>query len=1186
MYGQCYGHLLTADANQNSFLSNTEFADAVRRVSYNAVNVQYIDLPPSLIAAFTTNSQGASGIPIPGTSLGIAPTSALDDLCEDIYTGILTALSVTVSFQKCFLFLSIGDQGRDETLSRAEYPRYVNSASENEYGIVPFNSLPTPVQLVFEDFVESSSDTINIRGTRPGTQPTAEQEPFLQSLCRQTYVAIEAEEGGTEPPPTVDPPGNDYDFTFQFCTTAMAASDINRDSQLNEADYARFVNIVSGNEYPERQFDLLPDFLQQNFIANANSLAYWDIQGSRPGTQPTPAQEANLRGLCDATRDSLNSGGNSGPSTPTLSPTPCEVQTVPLVQCTLSMATSDGDRSNTLAEAEYVSFLNKIQSFKWNGFAYADLPMPLQVNYETLSAASTTPGIDVTGSFPGQAADPAQKAFLEKVCSDTAVAIETALCPRASTPPAPTSSPTIFDPNATPPPTFSGALVVYNAFFIAPIAGTDFDQIFPVDGNTTNRDNLEAAYTELVADVVSGYMTSATRRSTLRYRRRLVVNSLTEGSPDLYQVDNTNCPEGSDASACQIVYGSFEVDVENEPQTLQEKLSSAVQSALIQTQGGLQSYLDRIQPGSPISIIGVPDADSIRPPTPAPTPSQDSRSNDDGGIGTGVLIGIIVGTIVLCCCGYFMYASDTNPLEFLQGLIPSTPQGKRGGKAGSGNDFGSPAMDGEGDEGTTLGGGLGMFETAGGEKEEGGAGFSIQEQSPVKSSRSGVFGFGKRDSPGDNTGSPMHGDNDSVADYSFNDPTLDPSKAGNESMADVSFQGDWNPQKPQATGDPWRDRQRDSSSSSGEDEEEDDDGTGYGDSDSESGSDEDRDDYDDDQEDEDYSDDYDQNTNFGESATFEGDENMASAFDESGDVGTEDFQSMGNDDNWNGEMSGGSQGFGESGDFGASFGASQSPSNRSGSGSRGSRSGTGRSRSSGMTMNTQKREYLERVRELVSLVVPDEVDNVPAMMEQFAGREEELINTLQTMYERSSTSRPRRSVHRSKGIPDEAGRFIAGTAEGTAAVAAASTIGHGFDSMSYASSQQSESYGQSQSYSQQSGSYASQSYGSQSYDSQQEDSYGQGNENIYLDNEDSYLEGDDQEYSDDYTPEEGEEDYDSYQDEQSASYADDDYGQQRQRGEPVYYDDAGEGSYDDNDFSGSYGDEYDDADGDTFGEYQ
>ena len=102
MYGQCYGHLLTADANQNSFLSNTEFADAVRRVSYNAVNVQYIDLPPSLIAAFTTNSQGASGIPIPGTSLGIAPTSALDDLCEDIYTGILTALSVTVSFQKCF----------------------------------------------------------------------------------------------------------------------------------------------------------------------------------------------------------------------------------------------------------------------------------------------------------------------------------------------------------------------------------------------------------------------------------------------------------------------------------------------------------------------------------------------------------------------------------------------------------------------------------------------------------------------------------------------------------------------------------------------------------------------------------------------------------------------------------------------------------------------------------------------------------------------------------------------------------------------------------------------------------------------------------------------------------------------------------------------------------------------------
>jgi hypothetical protein len=51
------------------------------------------------------------------------------------------------------------------------------------------------------------------------------------------------------------------------------------------------------------------------------------------------------------------------------------------------------------------------------------------------------------------------------------------------------------------------------------------------------------------------------------------------------------------------------------------------------------------------------------------------------------------------------------------------------------------------------------------------------------------------------------------------------------------------------------------------------------------------------------------------------------------------------------------------------------------------------------------------------LVVPEEVDNIDAMLAQFKGREEELLQTLRTMQERSVTVRARAAVHKSKGRP-------------------------------------------------------------------------------------------------------------------------------------------------------------------------
>ncbi len=62
--------------------------------------------------------------------------------------------------------------------------------------------------------------------------------------------------------------------------------------------------------------------------------------------------------------------------------------------------------------------------------------------------------------------------------------------------------------------------------------------------------------------------------------------------------------------------------------------------------------------------------------------------------------------------------------------------------------------------------------------------------------------------------------------------------------------------------------------------------------------------------------------------------------------------------------------------------------------------------------NVKRAEIRAEVEALVRRVVPDEIDNVEEMMHQFKGREEELVETLRTMQERSIAARQREAMRR------------------------------------------------------------------------------------------------------------------------------------------------------------------------------
>lgn len=65
-----------------------------------------------------------------------------------------------------------------------------------------------------------------------------------------------------------------------------------------------------------------------------------------------------------------------------------------------------------------------------------------------------------------------------------------------------------------------------------------------------------------------------------------------------------------------------------------------------------------------------------------------------------------------------------------------------------------------------------------------------------------------------------------------------------------------------------------------------------------------------------------------------------------------------------------------------------------------------------LSSNLKRAELRAEVESLVRRVVPDEIDNVDEMMVQFRGREEELVETLRTMQERSIAARQREASRR------------------------------------------------------------------------------------------------------------------------------------------------------------------------------
>jgi hypothetical protein len=950
--------------------------------------------PAAAVSATATLAPAATTIATTAMPMATPPPAPTNTAATVPPPPASTAFTPTYTYAICLRMIAFSDTSRDNALDATEYYAFVNRLSNNYFAAAPsYETLPNVLRITYTALTAGAS-TINVFGSKPGQTASADDTVRLEAVCTQTDMAIQTAQG-------------------------------------------------SGGS-----------------TGSGSTLAPMAISSSTP----PPAAAAAAPSIATAT-----------------TPPPMATTTttgLPYDVCVKDLLLSDLSRDSRLDESEFVRWISRHDAAVTPTTDFATLSPALQAVFAAL--ATTNRQIDVTGSKPNQQATPEQQAHLESICLQVGTALGSSssgsgggtTAPVAAPPPPPTTGAT------------TGPVTIFNAFVVSNAFRLLAAELQP---GTLDRQGLQTAYATFVDKVMANY-TSVTSTSTTtptsrqrrnlriqaqplhyhhRNRRRLPVTGIQHGASTIYQIRDSTCPSTVAVanSVCQTVYASFVANYE-------QMDSSAVLSALTQyTQERIVPLL------LDDYVAAVPNARfHIEGPTAELVPSNSNGNgdapvilppaNDSGGgpqfgriIGFAVIILFVVGGAYY---GYTQRLKTKSPTdaekdaelsvneddEVQSGYgVESAPTSPKRSRRGGDRD--SSHKD-ESEGGTSA-------------HDEKGAGFikelattAQDQQEKVQMFITNKLRIGKKKNSSvdddigilENSGEFELGVDD-FGHYAFDEPYELVQQAAAAAAAAAEgdhrdgFGATWTPDRDWGGGEAWDSPTNPNHAATdqklasqhcdpakGHNEEDDEliDCSDASETES-SGS----------------------NSDFGKVSVASG---------ASGNVGQlEGFVDNGD---WAGVMQTAAQLDNNLHDSVTSAHLDDHSGDDSHSESESSKSQQDAlhdskidasvnddlddpSLQTSMSLTPEelrRREiYKAQVEELVRKAAPDEIDNISTMMDQFAGREAELINTLQTMYERTASQRRLKAVHKSKAIPERDTRGLAtGGAEGSAVIAAASMI--------------------------------------------------------------------------------------------------------------------------------------------------
>lgn len=195
------------------------------------------------------------------------------------------------TFERCLIILSTADINRDDILDEQEYVRFINRWSGVTYVGEMFEDLDPLFQQNYVLLAEGNEEGIDVTGSKPGQ--TVEDDDHLRRYCSYTLTLLQSDDATV----TTRAPTPASELLLSECFLAMALSDEDFNSRMNQTEYIAFIDRFTEEEIEAESFDDLDEVLQENFFQSAPE-GYIDITGSRPGE--TPPDE--LVAVCSSTQ--------------------------------------------------------------------------------------------------------------------------------------------------------------------------------------------------------------------------------------------------------------------------------------------------------------------------------------------------------------------------------------------------------------------------------------------------------------------------------------------------------------------------------------------------------------------------------------------------------------------------------------------------------------------------------------------------------------------------------------------------------------------------------------------------------------------------------------------------------------------------------------------------------------------
>ena len=411
----CIINLYLSDnaGDKNDRLNTAEYVGYLNRQLDNV----YANTPYENIATvFQQNFQSlatAGEIDITGASPSVIPTPAQDQAlrrtCQEtdraiqlfdtaatpspsVITTVPPTTVVTDDFEECKAALSTADADSNYLLTQAEYVVFLNDVSSGQ-SFTTFAALDAALQQPFDDS-KGVFDAVPLLGARPQDSPTPDQVAFLQTFCTAAYDALE-QSGNSGTPTPVVPPG------LEECNAALTEADSDSNDELSQTEYIDFVNaLASSSSDPfSSPFANLPYIVRDNFA--------W-IAEDNPAVDT--ADVSRLEYLCARSSAVVTSavGGND--------------ETALMEHCYASFTAGDLDADTLLGQSEFATTVHYFLGLIGAPPAYTDLDEPFRDYFEANEISSLN-AINIGGSKPGETPNPGQKLNLDYLCVQLELAV-------------------------------------------------------------------------------------------------------------------------------------------------------------------------------------------------------------------------------------------------------------------------------------------------------------------------------------------------------------------------------------------------------------------------------------------------------------------------------------------------------------------------------------------------------------------------------------------------------------------------------------------------------------------------------------------------------------------------------------------------------------------------------------------